>query len=342
MARKTKVNFIAHPEILDMCHIQNKFLFDSFLDYLKSTDKANTTIEQYRNDLKIFFCWNYTDNNNKPFIEITKRDYTRFQGKALTDWEWSPKRIRRVKACISSLSNYIENILDEEEEFKNFRSVIKKIESPVNAPVREKTIYTPEELQSVLDMLVSDKKYEIACALALAMYSGRRKSELARFKVSYFDEKNVLFGTLYRTPEKVVTKGRGSKGKLLTLYVLKKEFDPYLKLWLEERERLGITSEWLFPKETNHNEHIDRYALDRWARLLTKLSNKDFYWHSMRHFATTQFCKSNIPNHIIKQIIGWDSLEMVDLYNDTALDDVLGDYFKEQEGGKLYDTEQSL
>lgn len=342
MARKTKVNLIAHPEILDMCHIQNKFLFDSFLDYLKSTDKANTTIEQYRNDLKIFFCWNYTDNNNKPFIEITKRDYTRFQGKALTDWEWSPKRIRRVKACISSLSNYIENILDEEEEFKNFRSVIKKIESPVNVPVREKTIYTPEELQSVLDMLVSDKKYEIACALALAMYSGRRKSELARFKVSYFDEKNVLFGTLYRTPEKVVTKGRGSKGKLLTLYVLKKEFDPYLKLWLEERERLGITSEWLFPKETNHNEHIDRYALDRWARLLTKLSNKDFYWHSMRHFATTQFCKSNIPNHIIKQIIGWDSLEMVDLYNDTALDDVLGDYFKEQEGGKLYDTEQSL
>ena len=329
MARKTKVNFIAHPEILDMCHIQNKFLFDSFLDYLKSTDKANTTIEQYRNDLKIFFCWNYTDNNNKPFIEITKRDYTRFQGKALTDWEWSPKRIRRVKACISSLSNYIENILDEEEEFKNFRSVIKKIESPVNVPVREKTIYTPEELQSVLDILVSDKKYEIACALALAMYSGRRKSELARFKVSYFNEKNVLFGTLYRTPEKVVTKGRGSKGKLLTLYVLKKEFDPYLKLWLEERERLGITSEWLFPKETNHNEHIDRYALDRWARLLTKLSNKDFYWHSMRHFATTQFCKSNIPNHVIKQIIGWDSLEMVDLYNDTALDDVLGDYFKE-------------
>ena len=329
MARKTKVNFIAHPEILDMCHIQNKFLFDSFLDYLKSTDKANTTIEQYRNDLKIFFCWNYTDNNNKPFIEITKRDYTRFQGKALTDWEWSPKRIRRVKACISSLSNYIENILDEEEEFKNFRSVIKKIESPVNVPVREKTIYTPEELQSVLDMLVSDKKYEIACALALAMYSGRRKSELARFKVSYFDEKNVLFGTLYRTPEKVVTKGRGSKGKLLTLYVLKKEFDPYLKLWLEERERLGITSEWLFPKETNHNDHIDRYTLDRWARLLTKLSNKDFYWHSMRHFATTQFCKSNIPNHIIKQIIGWDSLEMVDLYNDTTLDDVLGDYFKE-------------
>lgn len=329
MARKTKVNFIAHPEILDMCHIQNKFLFDSFLDYLKSTDKANTTIEQYRNDLKIFFCWNYTDNNNKPFIEITKRDYTRFQGKALTDWEWSPKRIRRVKACISSLSNYIENILDEEEEFKNFRSVIKKIESPVNVPVREKTIYTLEELQSVLDMLVSDKKYEIACALALAMYSGRRKSELSRFKVSYFDEKNVLFGTLYRTPEKVVTKGRGSKGKLLTLYVLKKEFDPYLKLWLEERERLGITSEWLFPKETNHNEHIDRYALDRWARLLTKLSNKDFYWHSMRHFATTQFCKSNIPNHIIKQIIGWDSVEMVDLYNDTMLDDVLGDYFKE-------------
>lgn len=330
MPRKMKKNNLSSPEIIAKYHRQNRFLIDSFLDYLKSTDKAKSTIEQYKNDLNIFFCWNYTDNDNKPYIEISKRDFMRLQGKALTDWEWSPKRIRRVKAVISSLSNYIENILDEEEEFKNYRSVIKKIESPVDVPVREKTIFQKEELQNALDELVKLKRYDIACALSLAMASARRKSELARFKVSYFKEENVLYGSLYKTPEKVVTKGRGSKGKLLHLYVLKEQFDPYFKLWMEERERRGIESDWLFPKTANPNEYVSRETMDIWAKHISALTGKDFYWHSMRHYATTEFVRSKIPTHIIKGIIGWESVSMVDVYNDLSTDDMLEEYFKEE------------
>ena len=329
MARFTVYNSISAPEKKSGIAEQNKFLTTEFLDYLKSVDRAQSTILQYANDLNIFFCWDYDFNGNKAFTDITKREYIKFQNHALNEWGWSPKRLRRVKSVISSLSNYIENILDEEKEFKDYRSVIKKIESPVNVSVREKSVFTPEELQSLLDTLVEKKEYEAACALSLAMCSARRKSELTRFKVSYFDDSNVLFGSLYKTPEMVTTKGRGSKGKLLYLYVLKKQFDPYLKLWLEERQEKGIESEWLFPDKTNLAEHTGIGLFDSWASQFSKILNKDFYWHSMRHYATTEFVKSNLPTNVIQDIIGWESADMVSLYTDLSADDNIGKYFDE-------------
>ena len=329
MARKTVYNVISSPEILEQLDKQNKFLKTEFLEYLQSVGKAVTTIEQYGHDLNIFFSWNYSCNANKPFTKITKREFAKFQSNALNEWQWSPKRIRRVKATISSLSNFIENILDEEDEFKDYRSVIRKIESPVDTPVREKTIFEPEELQHLLDVLVENKKYEAACALSLAMNSARRKAELTRFKVSYFNDENVIYGSLYKTPEKVVTKGRGVKGKLLYLYVLKKAFDPYLKLWLDERKAKGIESEWLFPKTSNKNEHVSVDTFDTWAELFTKLSGKNFYWHSIRHYATTEFRKNNIPTDVVQEFIGWESADMVNLYTDISADDKIGQYFDE-------------
>lgn len=165
----------------------------------------------------------------------------------MNEWGWSPKRVRRVKSVISSLSNFIENILDEEQEFQGYRSVIKKIESPANQVVREKSVFSVEEIEELLQHLINGEQYLKAAVLALMAYSGRRKSEIPRFKVSFFDEKNILFGSLYKSDELVKTKGRG-KGKFINVYVLKKPFDPYLKLWMEERTKLGINSNWLFPK----------------------------------------------------------------------------------------------
>lgn len=227
------------------------------------------------------------------------------------------------------MSNFIENILDEEEEFEGYRTIIRKIESPVKEDVREKTVFEPEELERLLDHLVGQKKYMQACILALAMYSGRRKAELPRFKVSYFDEENVFFGSLYKTPEKVKTKGRGSRGKMLELYVLKKEFDPYLKLWLEQRNELGITSEWLFPSKDNQDEPIKSETLDNWVDTYSKFLGKPFYWHSLRHLYCTQLLKKNLPSSVVQEIIGWTSADMVNLYNDATIEDTLSKYFDE-------------
>ena len=299
------------------------------MEYLQSIDRSPNTIDQYKSDLSIFWVWNLQNNNNKPFIKITKREFAKFQNHCLNVWGWSSNRIRRVKSVISSMSNFIENILDEEEEFEGYRTIIRKIESPVKEEVREKTVFEPEELKRLLDHLVSQKKYMQACILALAMYSGRRKAELPRFKVSYFDEENVFLGSLYKTPEKVKTKGRGSRGKMLELYVLKKEFDPYLKLWLEQRNKLGITSEWLFPSKDNQDEPIKSDTLDNWVDTYSKYLGKPFYWHSLRHLFCTQLLKKNLPSSVVQEIIGWTSADMVNLYNDATIEDTLSKYFDE-------------
>ncbi len=329
MGRTTVYNTITTPEKIAQINPENSYLKKEFLEYLTSIDRSKGTIAQYSSDLDIFFCWNLDSNNNKEFIKITKREFAKFQNHALNEWKWSSNRIRRVKSALSSLSNFIENIMDEEEGYEGYRSVIRKIESPVKEAAREKTVFESEELQALLDHLVEKKKYKQACMLALAMYSGRRKAELPRFKVSYFDEENVIFGSLYKTPEKVTTKGRGSKGKLLNLYVLKKPFDPYLQLWLKQREEEGIESEWLFPLAEDPTKQMKPETMDSWKDSFTKFLGKDFYWHSLRHFFTTSLSENNIPSAVIQDIVGWSSSDMVQLYTDTDADEQIGKYFGE-------------
>lgn len=328
LGRSTVYNNITTPELLQQVLPSNVELADDFIDYLKSIGRAETTIEQYKSDLRIFWVWNLQHNQNKEFIKITKREFARFQNHCLNEWGWSPKRIRRVKSVLSSMSNYIENILDEEPEFEGYRAVVRKIESPADDVVREKSIFTTEELQGLLDYLVEHEEYEKACMLSLAMNSGRRKAELPRFKVDYFSDENVRFGSLYKTPEKVRTKGRG-KGKYLELYVMKKPFDPYLKLWLDERQRLGVESEWLFPLKSNPAEPLKPETLDSWAETFSRILQKPFYFHSLRHYFTSECLKNNLPASVVQEIVGWESADMVNLYDDRDADETLAKYFDE-------------
>lgn len=331
--RSTIYNRITSPEKIAQINPKNKELSKDFLDYLSSIDRSPQTISQYEHDLNVFFVWTMENLNNKDFKNITKRELAKFQNHAINVYGWSSRRLRRVKSVISSLSTFITDILDEEDEYKEFKSIIKKIPSPTNEPVREKTVFEDEELNALLDNLVENEKYMQACVLSLAMNSGRRKAELPRFKVSYFDKENVKFGSLYYTPEKVKTKGNGSKGKLLNLYVFKNNFDKYLNLWLDEREKLGITSEWLFPAKINgewsETEQLSVSTLDSWADSYSKILGKPFYWHSLRHYFTTMCVKSKLPQNVIQTIVGWSNGEMVNLYTDLTVEDTIGAYFDE-------------
>jgi integrase len=327
MARATKKNKITNQELLNEVLKWNRDLEEDFLVYLKSVDRSEGTLNQYRSHLNIFFVWNLQMNGNKKFIDVTKREFARFQNHALTEWGWSPKRIRAVKSAISSMSNFIENILDEEPEFEGYRSTINKIESPANVPVREKSVFSEHELKQLLDYLVDGRQYRKAAALALAMYSGRRKSELTRFKVSHFRDDNVLFDTFWKTDEKIQTKGRGSKGKQIHLYVLKDKFEPYLNMWMEDRARRGIDSEWLLVSLKYPGRQISTETLDDWANEFTEFLGKDFYWHSMRHFFCTMLAREDVPVNVIQDIIQWESADMVKLYTDISADESIGKYF---------------
>ena len=327
--RSTVYNEITSKEKLEQVNPDNLQLEEDFIEYLNSIDRAKGTIKQYRANLHVFWCWNLEYNKNKFFVELTKREIAKFQNHAINVWGWSPKRMRTVKATISSLSNYIENILDD--EYEDYRPIVRKIESPADEAVRTKSVFQLEELQGLLDKLVDRKEYMKACVLALAMYSGKRKAELTRFKVSYFDDSNLICGgALYKTPEKMQTKGRGQRGKLLDVYTLAKPFKPYLDLWLEERNRLGITSDWLFPKFRDGeylDEHIETTTIDSYTNLYTKLIGKRVYAHSLRHFFTSYLLEQNLPENVVQAIQGWASSDMVRVYDDRSNESQFEKYF---------------
>lgn len=325
MPRKTKMNSITSPELLAQVNPANQELERDFLDYLKSIQRSSGTISGYQNDLNIFFVWVLQYAKNKSFVDITKRDLVAYQNWLLNENNNSPSRVRRLKAAISSLSNFVENILDEEREYAGFRSIVKKIENPALQSVREKTVWEEDELEDLLKMLVEKGKYEKACLVALAMYGGRRKAELCRFKVSDFDDdKLVCDGALYKSSP-ILTKGN----KYLECYTLAKKFKPYLDLWMNYREQNGIDSEWLFVSPANNNDPIEITTLNSWANTFSRMTQRDFYFHSLRHYYCTALVKAGIPDSVVIDIIGWSSSEMLKIYDDSPKDEKISMYFKD-------------
>lgn len=322
------MNNITSPEKLSQVNPENIKLMREFLNYLRSVQRSETTIHGYENDISIAWVWCLENNDNKFFIDWTKRNIVAYQNWLLYTNENSPARVRRLKAALSSLSNYIENVLDD--DYPNFKNIINKIGNPVNRPVREKTVWEDAKLEELLQVLTDKKQYEKACMLALGMYSGRRKAELCRFRVSDFDDdKLVCGGALYKSAP-IKTKGQGG-GKIIACYTLAKKFKPYLDAWLEYRAANGVQSEWLFPDHSNPAEQISISTVNSWANTLSRLSGENFYWHSLRHAFTTSLAKAGIPDSVIQTIVNWESADMVRIYKDIDADEEIGMYFKDGE-----------
>jgi len=328
MPRKTIRTKITSPEKTAQINKGNMRLKDDFLLYLKSIQRSPGTIAGYDSDLLIVFTYILDNLDNKDFHKLTKRDIIALQNWLVENGN-SPARIRRVKSAISSLSNYIENILaDDEPEYKDYRPIVRKIESPVNQPVREKTVFTDEQLQGLLDILVESKRYDQACAVALAMYGGRRKSELLRFKADWFTPDNLIYGSLYKTPDKVRTKGAGA-GKYIYCYTLAKDFNPYYDIFMKWREENGVESEWLLYDRADPTQPMNVSTLNSWAKIFSRILGVPFYWHALRHYFTTKLSKSGLPDSVIQTVVGWTSAEMVRLYDDTSADEQIGQFFDE-------------
>jgi len=329
MARSTVYNRIFNEEDWAKVNPMNKELFEEWKTYLISIDRAQSSIDQYFNDLRILAIFLMKHCNNKFIIDLNKRDIIKFQGYSINTWGHSSNRTRRLRSCLSSLCNYVENILDD--MYPNFRNVVNKIEAPTKQPVREKTVLTDEQVQMALDKLVETKQYQKACVFALAAYCGCRLSELLRFKVDYFDTKNLVNNAYYKTPEKIRIKGRGRNGYQKYKFVLKAGFQEYLDLWMQERERLCIDNEELF---VTRREGIwvpaQDTTLQSWTNQFEKILGVDFYFHSLRHFLVSKLRANNVPDKIIQEWFGWESSTMIEVYDDNEAEDDFGEFFTEE------------
>ena len=323
MGRKTYRKVITSPELTEQINKENIKLMNRFLRE-KNSRCSDTTVANYSSDLHIFFTWNLLENDNKDFYSIKKLEFSDFFIYCLEELKWGSARFQRMKACLSSLSIYVEKYFDE--EYPTFRNVIlKAIENMPKVARREKTVLTDEEMQGLLDYLFIEKKnYQEACLLALACYSGARKSELLRFTTDNIDENNLAYGDLFiETTEKIKTKGRTKEGKMLYKYILKEEFLPYYHKWLEKRKEImdkhGKTHNALFIKRNGDPANVDNITgwIEKWNKNYLP-ENKPFYFHCARHFFVTTLTRKGCTSDFIVALVGWSSSEMCKIYTDIS------------------------
>ena len=135
MGRKTVYNNLVSPEIYIQVSEDNKNILNEFIVYLMSTDKSPLTIKAYTGDIKYFLVWNLQKNNNKFFVDLIKRDILKYQNYLLNELKLSSNRIRSLKSAISSMSIFIESMM--EDLYPDFKNIINQIPAPVKQNSRE-------------------------------------------------------------------------------------------------------------------------------------------------------------------------------------------------------------
>ena len=195
MARETFRKVITSPELIEEINPKNKQLMKMFLKH-KNAKCSDKTIENYKSDLNIYFCYNVTENNNKFFIDTKKIELAQFFDYALLELKWSGNRYARMRSLMKNFSQFIVDYLDEDyPDFKN--QVNKAVAKVPKIPVRKKTILLPEDVYHLRDVLIDRGKIEQAAYLMLLASSGVRISESIRITVDMIDEDYTAFGGLF-------------------------------------------------------------------------------------------------------------------------------------------------
>jgi len=172
---------------------ENRDMVNEFLR--NNPQLADKTLPQYRSGLGIFFYWNAEFNKNKPFYKITKRDYLSYQSH-LMERGFSSSALRFKKSTVSSLNNYIENVVsDDMEECKGFKNFCRGLPSLPQNKVYEKKPLNREEYEKLVTYLTEKEDWKKLAYLEFSYSSACRKSEARQLLKEVVNYKPIIKGT---------------------------------------------------------------------------------------------------------------------------------------------------
>lgn len=332
MGRKTNRVIITSPEIEAKINPENKKIVDRYLRNF-DTKRSDKSVVVKRSDYNIFLCWNYLYNDNKCIADLKKYELMDFFDFGVNKLEWGTSRFHSMHSSLSTLFNFMVNFLDE--DYPNFVNHINKIEKPVKQPVREKTILTDEQVESLIQHLRDIKDQQQLVYLLLCYGSGARISETLRFTTDIIDENSVAFGGYFlKTTQKIKTKGFGKKGEPKFKYIYKDLFLDEYKKWLIEREEIlkknNKNHNAIFIKKNGDPATQDKvnYWIRKWGEFLTndtktnpKHEEIPAYCHMFRHALCTKLARQGIGQDLIVAIFGWKTADMYNIYCDIDEDE---------------------
>jgi integrase/recombinase XerD len=290
-----KRNSIYDERIYEQVNNENKAILEDYILEMKANRKSEKTIYQYTADIKMFYCWVYSNLGNKCILDLKKRDFRRFFLE-LQENGASPARINRVQC---SLRNMLEFCSQDEDEYDYPINVMRNIKGLQKEEVRDIYFLTDEQIRMMLDYLETKGEYQKALYLAISYESAGRRNEVFQIKKEGFLENN-------KTNE--VQGKRGKKFRLL-YFSRSKEI---AKKYFEQRGEDDIESLWIVDqggeKRPAKYETLYNWAIS-FRKILEELTGEyvEFNPHSFRHSALENY---NNGTHYVLKELGKDSFDL--------------------------------
>jgi site-specific recombinase XerD len=281
---------------------ENRQLVEEFLRVNNQLSKE--TRLQYTTCLKQFFYYTYEFLRNKKFYKITKRDFMGYMS-SMTERGLSSSAIKLRKSACSSFCNYIENIvMDDVEEYKQFRNFTRGMPSVAKNNVYEKVLITKEEYKIIMEYLEKKGHYLGLAWVSTAFNVGGRRAELVQFKTEILNYP-IPEGQNYVLSHTVRGKGKSVDGKPLK-YMINFEALKYMKLWVEKR---GYDHDYIFSVKTHEGiAHMSKRWANSFCRdILTPLLGRRINPHLFKASCVTHLLQDGVDMSIVSKYIAHHS-----------------------------------
>jgi len=294
-------------------------------EFIKVQNFSKQTRKQYTSGLKQFGWFVCDSMNNKPLHKISKRDFLRYISYLRDDRGLSSSALNFKKACVSSLCNYIENVVaDDDDTYKTFRNFTKGLPAIPKNRVYEKIKVTFDEYQEMMKVLESDENWLGMAWLATAFRVGARRSEIIQFKteILYYPitDKNYIVSHTVRG------KGASTDGKPLE-YMIPLDVLPYWKKWIETRD---YDNEYIFT--TGHSE--GRQMASSWAdyfclNVLSNILGRRVNVHIFKNSCITFLLEQGVDIKLISKFVAHhENVSTTSIYDLRDFEEEKNDIFK--------------
>lgn len=293
------------------CNPINKNMVEEYFQVNQQLSKE--TRKQYQSAIRQFFVFVNEHLNDKPFYQITKRDFIRYMSE-MQGRDLSSSAISMKKSAISSFCIYIENIVSEDmEECRNFRNFTKGMPQLAKNKVYEKKAVTSEEYEKMCSYLKEHNMLMEYAWLVTAYNVGARRAELRQFKtemINYIPKE----GENFINSHVVRGKGKGQAGKPL-IYMIPLTVVEAWKEWINNRD---YENEYIFT--IKHADGIKPISIswpDEFCQnVLSQICGRRINPHLFKGSCITHLLEKGVDMKVVSKFVAQhESAETTSLYD---------------------------
>jgi integrase len=229
----------------------------------------------------------------KPRGEIMLREFRTVNGERIlesisTEHKLTSTTLAHIKAFLSGIFRYAKR-----QGVINSENPMRDVVLPKGKPAGETHAYSLEEITQMLNVLPEPA----ATIVALAAFTGVRKSELRGLLWENYDGGQVLISQSYWRGHALEPKTRQSRAPVPIIAQLAQRINCHRTL------SGGPAKGWMFPSPAGKPINLDALAADVIVPLVTKAAVQWHGWHAFRRGLATNLHQLRVADKTIQRIL---------------------------------------